>query len=51
VPLEAIFGSSAARGQALDIANNAAAKPARDTLIVTEYVSKKRVPETLPNGW
>jgi hypothetical protein len=51
VPLEAIFGSSAARGQALDIANNAAAKQLRNAVIATEYVSKKHVPETLPNGW
>jgi hypothetical protein len=50
-PVEEIFGSSEARGQALDTASKAAVKPLRNAIIVTEYVSKKRVPQTLPNGW
>jgi hypothetical protein len=49
-PLEEIFGSSVARGQAVDAASKAAAKALRNAIIVKEYVSKKRVSETLPNG-
>jgi hypothetical protein len=49
--VEEIFGSSEARGQALDTASKAVAKPPRNPIIVREYVSKKRASQTVPNGW